>query len=438
MSEVQTINDVAQIGFETTPGTAVAATKRISAASISATAHIETKQYKAKGYRFHTVNTVDKEWTEITLASSPICYDELPFILKALFGSPTITTPGGGTNTRQHAWSPSTTAPLNAATFTLEQGSPTEAERAVGCQFTGLTFAFDRNNGASFSGKGIGMKLTPGVQLSTNATYTLTAAASPPTAGNYTLTVNGVTTANIAFGATPAAVQTALEALAGVGVGQVVVTLATLGPTTATANTTYTIEFRGLLAGQAVTVTGTFTGLTPSNSITVPAGAVGSTPTSLPLVPVEMTDVSIYVDPTAAGLGTTKEVRPHHVTVEMADLYGPYWVINSANTSYVANVEIEPKTTVTLVAQKNSAGIAYLTKAEVGTRSFMRVEAIGNIIEAALTYRLRLDVAFDVTGVNFGADQGVDTIEITGVLMHDTTWGKAITFEVRNTLTAVS
>lgn len=76
--------------------------------------------------------------------------------------------------------------------------------------------------------------------VNNNKVWTLTVDA---TSGNYTLTFNGVATANIAEGATAAAVQSALEALAAVAVGELVVTGSTGGP--------YVIEAKGQYAGSA-------------------------------------------------------------------------------------------------------------------------------------------------------------------------------------------
>lgn len=106
---------------------------------------------------------------------------------------------------------------------------------------------------------------------SANQRYTLGLGAA--TAGNFTLTVNQGgndlgTTANIAFNANAATVQTRLEAV--VGAGNVSVTG---GPLPGTV----TIEFVGNLAGDAITVTGAFgglTGATPALSATQAAAVV--------------------------------------------------------------------------------------------------------------------------------------------------------------------
>jgi hypothetical protein len=81
-----------------------------------------------------------------------------------------------------------------------------------------------------------------------------TVALGSPSAGTFTLTFNGQTTAGIAFGATISAVQTALVALSSVGTGNATVTGSTGGP--------YTVQFAGALANTAQALTGSGAGLT--------------------------------------------------------------------------------------------------------------------------------------------------------------------------------
>ncbi len=76
-----------------------------------------------------------------------------------------------------------------------------------------------------------------------------------PTGGTFTLTLNGETTGNIAYNATAAAVQAALEALPSVSAGDVTVTGSAGGP--------YTITFGGTYAGENVAaITASGAGLT--------------------------------------------------------------------------------------------------------------------------------------------------------------------------------
>lgn len=81
-----------------------------------------------------------------------------------------------------------------------------------------------------------------------------TVSLGSPTAGNFTLTFNGQTTANISFNATAASVQSALALLSTVPVGSMTVTGPTGGP--------YGVQFTSVLTGSALPLTGSGTGLT--------------------------------------------------------------------------------------------------------------------------------------------------------------------------------
>lgn len=75
-----------------------------------------------------------------------------------------------------------------------------------------------------------------------------------PSAGTFTLTYKGQTSAGIAFNAAASAVQTALIALSTIGAGNVTVTGSAGGP--------YTVTFAGTLANDTTPMTGSGAGLT--------------------------------------------------------------------------------------------------------------------------------------------------------------------------------
>lgn len=86
--------------------------------------------------------------------------------------------------------------------------------------------------------------------------------AGPPTSGNFTITFAGQTTGNIAYNASAATVDTALEGLSTIGAGNVV--------TTKNADGDWTIEFSGSLAGlRQPTFTGTNVSLAGAGSVAV-------------------------------------------------------------------------------------------------------------------------------------------------------------------------
>jgi P22 coat protein - gene protein 5 len=79
-----------------------------------------------------------------------------------------------------------------------------------------------------------------------------------PTGGTFTITFGGQTTGNIAFNASPVAVQTALISLISIESGNVIVSGVAGGP--------YTIEFTNALATAATAITASATGLTGGTS----------------------------------------------------------------------------------------------------------------------------------------------------------------------------
>ncbi len=86
---------------------------------------------------------------------------------------------------------------------------------------------------------------------------TLTADATPATAGDFTLTVDGATTAAIAFDATAADIQAALEALPNVAPGDVV-GVATTGVDLGDASAVVTLTWGGAYQGVDVALSATF------------------------------------------------------------------------------------------------------------------------------------------------------------------------------------
>jgi hypothetical protein len=107
----------------------------------------------------------------------------------------------------------------------------------------------------------------------TNEVQTLTITGTP-TGGTFRLSFRGVQTANIAYNATAAAVQAALEALSTVGVGNIA---ATGGPLPATA---VVLTFQGTLAGSNQPMIGVaaqaFTaGTSPAATVTETTPGVG-------------------------------------------------------------------------------------------------------------------------------------------------------------------
>ncbi|HLH22443.1 MAG TPA: hypothetical protein VK066_07955 [Chloroflexota bacterium] len=185
-----------------------------------------------------------------------------------------------------------------------------------------------------------------------------------------------------------------------------------------------------------IALTGTMLGQNLTDGITLTA-----TPTAIPLVPILPKQLDVYIDPSSAGLGTTKANRVLSGSWTLSGRFGPLWTVNSANNSFAAHVETEPKLELKLLLEADAEGMGYLAAARQGDTRFIRLAAAGAQIEAgppASTYLFQLDLAGKVSGVGpFADSDGVYAIEWTFQAVHDATWGRALQVKVVNTQTSL-
>jgi hypothetical protein len=166
-----------------------------------------------------------------------------------------------------------------------------------------------------------------------------------------------------------------------------------------------------------------------------------ASPTSLPQIPVKPADLSVYLDTTSAGLGTTKLLRALKGEFSISDRYNPLWVVDAAQPSFVATVEGEPTVEFKMTQMADAAGMASLLSMRGGTTAFLRLQAKGpKIYTGSATpigdqyHMLTIDIAGQVSDVSsFDDEDGVYAIEWTFGAVHDSTWGKAFKVELITT-----
>ena len=437
MVERATVNQVTQIGVEATPGTAVAALKKLQALSIEPGIKANINSYRPMGAKYQTIAALGKEWTEASI-EGPLAYNDLTYLLASVL-SYAAPVQQGGTAAYLWTFTPAQSAEDTVKTFTVESGSPVRAGRFTYGLVNELGITITRDE-ATVSGSMFGRRYEDDVHLSTNATYTLTAAATPPSSGNFTLTCGAQTTANIAHNATPAAVETALEALSTIGTGnvEVVATVATGAGNLSVAANVYTVEFVNALAQAPRTLTGTFTSLDPSGSIALAAGTVGVVPTAIALMPVLPTQVDVYCDTTGAGLGGTQLLRALRTELSIGGRFGQVWPLNSSLSGFDTHVELAPGATLKLLVAADSAGMGLLTPMRSGDKRFIRTKAVGPLADTGHYYTLQMDVCGQVAEVGeFSDEDGIYALEYTFNVAYDATWTKAIEVQLKNLVSAL-
>lgn len=329
MAERSSLNQVVQIGVETTPGTGVAANKRLQSISIEPSPSTELDVFRPSGQKFNALSSLSKEWTEAAVTGRAT-YSEIIYLLSSILNTGVITSPDAtnAPTARKWVFSPSSTADDVPKTFTIEHGSSVRADKFTYGLMTEMGMAFSRD----------------------------------------------------------------------------------------------TVEVTGSLMGRAMT-----------DNIVMTAS-----PTVIPLVPVLPTQVSVYLDNAAASLGTTKLTRALTAEWSMGSRFGPLWVLDAANPSYVTHIETAPDLSASLMLEADAQGMALLDTLRAGDTKFLRVEAIGTTIGGAIKHTLTVDLAVKVSDMGgFSDADGVYAAEFSFTGVHDGTWGKAMEVSVTNTQTAL-
>lgn len=328
MPEVATVNNVVQVGVESTPGTSVAANKLLQTLSIEPSVSAEIQTFRPAGAKYVTLAALGKEFVEAKL-SGQATYTEIVYPLSSVLvaATPTQISPPSGTAYRW-TFTPAQSSTDTVKTFTVEHGSNVRARKWT----YGLVTEFE-----------------------------------------------------------------------------------------------YTIN------RQEFTLTGSMIGRALQDGITLTAS-----PTAIELVPILPTQIDVYLDSSAASIGTTKLSRVLSASFSIRNRFSPLWVVDSTETSYVAHVEVPPEATLTLMVEADAQGMGLLTPMRNGDKKFIRIKAVGPTIETGNTYLFQHDLCGVVSDVgDFSDEDGVFAIEWTFTVTYDAGWGKAQEVQVVNKLSSL-
>lgn len=154
------IYDGIQVGPEVTPGTGVAAGKKLSSLEITPQSTVDIEKYRASGFKFPSVQALNREWTEARIRG-PITYTEIVYLLCSILKN---VTPTGASAPKTWVFNPSSTAADTVKTFTTEFGSAVRAEKFNYGLVNALTMRFN-NNGATLEGTMLGRAMQDGITL---------------------------------------------------------------------------------------------------------------------------------------------------------------------------------------------------------------------------------------------------------------------------------
>jgi hypothetical protein len=190
MTERASVNMITQIGVESTSGTAVAANKKMLNMSFVMAPKPDVKTYRASGHRWISEAVMNREWSEWK-ADGFLDYNDSVYLVSGPFGAATITTPGGGTNSRAWAWTPPVTGNIPPKTYTLEQGDSVRAHKAAYGLFTGFSYKGTRDAGFTMSAPMIAQAFTDAITMTSSPTSIALAPVAGGHASLYVDTTSG-------------------------------------------------------------------------------------------------------------------------------------------------------------------------------------------------------------------------------------------------------
>lgn len=164
-----------------------------------------------------------------------------------------------------------------------------------------------------------------------------------------------------------------------------------------------------------------------------------ASPSDVPLKPVVGKQLDVYIDTTAAGLGTTKLLRAFSLENVLTGVFGPIWPMDSAQTSYAAHVDLAPTTGTKLMLEADATGMAYLSQFRSGDLMFVRVKGTGAEFETGIPYSLTYDTCIGIKSVEPDTDEdGVTVVTYETEMIKDSTWAKALNITIVNDVASVA
>lgn len=171
IAERSTITQSVQIGVELTPGTAVAANKRLGSMGFAIGTETEISPLRPIGQKYPSLQILGKEWSEADLEGSPV-YTELPYAFASLMNAPQVSQiMDGPTPTGAYLWTfeSNTYGDDNPVTFTVEQGSSFRAHRVSNCILKEYTMEWSREE-IELSGTWLARAIEDGITLTPGPT----------------------------------------------------------------------------------------------------------------------------------------------------------------------------------------------------------------------------------------------------------------------------
>ncbi len=381
---------------------------------------------------------------EVDLAA---CFNTVGLVLASRFSIPTTTTPGGGTNSRQHVFAINPVSEDVSASYTALWGDGYVGLRGVYGYFNNFGMDIARGE-VSASTDFRSRAVESGYLVPTNEVQQL-AITGGPTSGTFTITLpfaigGSATTAAIQYNAAASAVKSAIVAVTG-GKFTTDDVDVTGGPGP---STPWLLTFKGRYAQTNVapiTTTNSFTGGASPNT-TITETTPGAKPTDIPTAPMPSKLWDLYIDPSWATLGSTAVGSAYSASLNFDDKFDEDAPLNSSIVSYEKPIEKqEQDATCDLILRLGLTAVAQFANMEAGTKQFFRLElntsrgANPYYIESTIPYICRFDFCAEIVGrgaIDKAPNSSAVVTPLSLVMAKDPTTGNYAQATLQNTVLA--
>lgn len=392
----------------------------------------ETEKVVGAGDELPSGIIVNDDFTNVDV-SGKAGYEGIMYPLGSMFGFPTSTVVTG--TTYDHVWTWNGRDPIIPVSYAGHYGLPGRADEVLGMIFNGLGMTINRS-GYDFSTAAFGKAMSTNVAMggATNEVQTGTVTGAP-TALSPAFTFRGRTvqlTSAASF--TAAAIQTALEGLASIGVGNVVVTGGPLP------STPIVITFTGKLGGISlplITTTGTtFTaGTAPAFAIveTTDGADAAMTVRNVPIAPLHF---DIFAGDSLAEIQaeSTKFLALYNAEMGWGEKWQRSMPINSTKTSDGIYVGEDQDHTVKLRMGADATARGYLVPMRAGTKKYLRLKAVGPATgDATNKFELVADLCLLLNGSDgYESENGIHVLTWNALIARNEIANDAVSIRLRN------
>jgi hypothetical protein len=165
------VNQVIQLGVETTPGSPVAASKLLQAFTWTLGAKPTTKQFRGTGRQYPSASAELMEYSSGKIAG-PGDFNQLLYPISSVLGKTSPVAHGASATAKDWIWTPGLTGSYaaNAQTYTLQNGDSNDAEQYPFAVFTGFNYSFTRKQEVTIGGDLLAQTFTDSVSLTASPT----------------------------------------------------------------------------------------------------------------------------------------------------------------------------------------------------------------------------------------------------------------------------